>query len=99
VCLEDVYGNGGLDPRILICGLFNNATLSSDYIGPSIEWLGKDVEGSGRGLYQIQSRNLHGGTEENFSKDIRRHTGIQTRQFPNTCQKRYRFLGPLVPIG
>lgn len=33
--------------------------------------MGKDVEGSGRDLIKVISRNFHGGTEENLSKDYR----------------------------
>jgi hypothetical protein len=34
-------------------------------------WTGKDLEGSGSGLIEIQSRNLSGDTEKNLSRHIR----------------------------
>jgi hypothetical protein len=52
-------------------------------------WIGKDMERSGRGLFEVLSRHFPGGTEENNEISVTRAgilAEIWTRDLPNTKQ-------------
>jgi hypothetical protein len=57
-----------------------------------------DLEGSGRGLMELLSRNLPAGTEENHDKPVVLvgvSSNIRTKCLPNTSPECYHFAIPL----
>jgi hypothetical protein len=45
-------------------------------------WIGKDLEGSGRGVIEVLYRHLPGGTEENLNQDYLCHGRDSNRVAP-----------------
>jgi hypothetical protein len=62
--------------------------------------MGKDLEGSGRSLIEIPSRDLPGGTEGNYVtisvKISRLSAKIRSEDLPNTSQELYRYIASFV---
>jgi hypothetical protein len=60
--------------------------------------MGKNVEGSGRDLFEVICRNLNGGTEENHKNLVRMidiPAGIRTENLPNISQEHYHYANTL----
>jgi hypothetical protein len=58
-------------------------------------YTGRDLKGSGRGLFQELSRHLPGRTEENTKTSVRIAgvpAKIQTKDHPNTSLNRYSYI-------